>query len=935
MMEVYLDEVPRDDFEEYFRFVENIAAGAFGKVIRAVDLRTNEEVAVKMIDKDAHSKRLNMIKQEINILQQLRHKNIVKFLNFREANTKLYIVMKLLSGGTIKNLIEQRKQTNKPLTEEECSIIMKHLLEAVKYLHEREIVHRDIKPENVMFENSEDFSSLKLIDFGLSAQHFDNIFLYDLCGTLIYMAPEQLEKRAYSKPIDMWSCGMIMFILLNNGRHPFYTKGMSSKNFVAKLKNFNLDEIIKESKKNKKVGHQGLGVNPTGVLEKNNRLFPGEHMQNNTSNISQNLNSSQSVTSTHISNPPLQEIKMSKMARSLLQKLLEVNPSRRYTVDKALNHPWITRDHYQNIPETYFEAWRLTVIKRKFKQAFGVTLFLINYNKLKNNGASFHKKSRHPSGKLNLMQYALLVNKISKEQNEKFNKMRDKHFDPFFSSGEKAEFLDKKEKFEKSSAEQILLMDSNLLNNKFNKRKPIKIDTGTKTLSPLNNSPVNKNKNFRALQDIISPSPVNKKIKIIPSTLSNTSSRNNIYNGNVQNTNQSNLNNNIISNSNTNNTTNTGGVNYPSSHYSNNSSNLPSPTHSDSMKNRKEKIFGEKYRYKYTDSHTTGISQQNSNNFNNLISLDCSNIMENNELSTDKLRESLEDELKDTVIPSSVRKNLDYSSPNTRPTTEITRDINNFNNPTPFNPPSFRKSMRIMKNEDEFKLNLKSLETDSPNIEENYNPLLEKNGYVCFSKNKKSKMNSMSFNKLKFSELNLNTDVSKPEKNHHGRSHNNVMQGFSTPINKNIVIKKSYIINSKLEKKSDQEKIRMPINITKNLIDKIVVGKLHSINTNELNNLCYPNRYKPLGTPSNNRKTYKINQAQQVAQVQSTNPNVPTCPDTEKAPKSRKVSFHNFEINLTSDVVLPPIENLGNKNKTSLQLSKLNPSNNKAYYVFK
>jgi serine/threonine protein kinase len=930
MMEVYLDEVPRDDFEEYFRFVENIAAGAFGKVIRAVDLRTNQEVAIKIIDKDAHSKRLNMIKKEIDILQQLRHKNIVKFLNFREANTKLYIVMKLLSGGTIKNLIEKRKQINKPLTEEDSSIIMKHLLEAVKYLHEREIVHRDIKPDNVMFENPEEFSSLKLIDFGLSAQHFDNIFLYDLCGTLIYMAPEQLEKRAYSKPIDMWSCGMIMFILLNNGLHPFYTKGMSTKNFIAKLKNFNLAEIIKESK-NKKVGSNGTGVNSISSFEKNNRIL-GEHI-NNTTNNPQSSYSSQNVTASLMSNLIPPEIKMSKMARSLLQKLLEVNPSRRYTVDKALNHPWITRERYQNIPETYFEAWRLTSIKRKMKQAFGITLFLMNYNQIKNNKDSYQKKINPTKGKLNLLHYALLVNKISNEQKEKFNKMRDKQFDPFFSSGERGDMADKKEKSEISSAEKMLLGNSNFINNKFIKKKPIKIDTGAINLSSLNNSPGNKNKNFRFTQEINSSSPINKKIRIIPSSLSNTSSRNNIYSGNVQSTNQSYANKDIISNSN--NTTNTGGVHNPSSHYSNNSSNLPSPTHSDSMKFRKEKINGEKLRYKYTDSHTTGISQQNSNNFNNLISLDCSNIVENNELSTDKVRESLEDELKENILPFSVRKISDNSSPNSRPTTEFTCEINNYKNHPKFNPTSFKKSIKITKNEEEFKLTLKSLETDSPNIEENYIPYIKSKVYFSPSKNKKSKMNSLSFNKLKFSELNLNTDVSKHEKIQYGRSPDNLIQGFSTPISKNIVIKKSYIINSKLENKSGEEKYRMPINITKNLIDKIVVGKLHSINTNELNNLCYPNRYKPVGTPLQNRKSYKINQAQQASHIEGPNLNLPTSPNTEKPPKSRKVSFNNFDINLTSDIVLPPIENTGNKNKTSLQLNKLNPSNNKVHYVLK
>lgn len=371
MMEVYLDEVSNEDFEKYFKFVENLAAGAFGKVIRAVDLKTNEEVAIKVIDKDIYSKRISSIKQEINIIQQLCHKNIVHFLGFIDAKYKLYIVMKLLRGGTIKSLLEKRNKSDcSKLTEYECSIIMKNLFEAVKCLHEREIIHRDIKPENVMLENVDDLNSLKLIDFGLSAQHYENIFLYDLCGTLIYMAPEQLEKRAYSKPIDMWSCGMVMYYILNKGMHPIYQKGMSSKIFISKLKDFHCEY----------------------------------------------------------------KCEISTMAKSLLHKLLEVNPSRRYTVDKALNHPWITREKFNNIPVTYFEAWRIASFKRKFKQAFGVVLFMIHFNKKSNKEkVSFiFNKCKD----INFIKYTLLVNKISKSQMERFKEMREKYFDPTYTSTE-------------------------------------------------------------------------------------------------------------------------------------------------------------------------------------------------------------------------------------------------------------------------------------------------------------------------------------------------------------------------------------------------------------------------------------------------------------------------------------------------------------------
>ncbi len=111
-----------------------------------------------------------------------------------------------------------------------------NLFDAVEYLHSREIVHRDIKPENILFDDYKDLSSLKLIDFGLSSQYFEIMGDFEFCGTLIYMAPEQIEKRVYTKAIDIWSCGIIMYMLLNDGIHPFHNKGENSSIFMDKLK---------------------------------------------------------------------------------------------------------------------------------------------------------------------------------------------------------------------------------------------------------------------------------------------------------------------------------------------------------------------------------------------------------------------------------------------------------------------------------------------------------------------------------------------------------------------------------------------------------------------------------------------------------------------------------------------------------------------------
>ena len=110
--------------------------------------------------------------------------------------------MELVHGGHLKNLMNEYKQKNKWFSEAEISLIMRTLFKAIEYIHNKNIVHRDIKPENILIENKEDFSTLKIADFGLSAQfgrsNMSKIMTQQ-CGTIIFMAPEQLSNKIYSK----------------------------------------------------------------------------------------------------------------------------------------------------------------------------------------------------------------------------------------------------------------------------------------------------------------------------------------------------------------------------------------------------------------------------------------------------------------------------------------------------------------------------------------------------------------------------------------------------------------------------------------------------------------------------------------------------------------------------------------------------------------
>ena len=226
-MEIYLDELTKDEapdeLESKFNIVKSIASDSFGTVIQAVEKSTNREVAVKVINKSgARPSLISKMKEEISILKQLKHENIVQFFGYIETNSKLYIIMEFIKSGTLSHWIKTHIEH---ITEEQAAIIIGRLLSAVEYLHLKQICHRDIKPENIMLNNYNDLTSLKLIDFGLSAQHFDSFEYSDYCGTLLYMAPEQIEKKLYSKTVDIWSIGVIMFMLLNQGKHPFYIKG--------------------------------------------------------------------------------------------------------------------------------------------------------------------------------------------------------------------------------------------------------------------------------------------------------------------------------------------------------------------------------------------------------------------------------------------------------------------------------------------------------------------------------------------------------------------------------------------------------------------------------------------------------------------------------------------------------------------------------------
>lgn len=249
-MEICIDEITEIDnhnsiFEKDFNFQKTIANGSFGIVKSAINKLTGDNVAVKIIEKNQTTlQALTKTKQEVQILKTLSHPNIIRFITSIETTTKLYIVTELLKGGTLKNYLD----TSSVVDEEKSAKIIYFLLQAVNYIHMNDIVHRDIKPENIMFADKSDLSSLKLVDFGLSAVASETSSTF--CGTLLYMAPELFDATMQSNPktVDIWSIGIITSMLLCGGKHPYFEPGESKRKYIAKLKkgyvmNKNLSEM--------------------------------------------------------------------------------------------------------------------------------------------------------------------------------------------------------------------------------------------------------------------------------------------------------------------------------------------------------------------------------------------------------------------------------------------------------------------------------------------------------------------------------------------------------------------------------------------------------------------------------------------------------------------------------------------------------------------
>ena len=302
-------EVP---FINLYKPIKLIGQGHFGMVLSVIYIETNKKMAVKIIKKKKYSDEYYLL--ETKFLKKLNHERIIKLYNVVNTTKYLFIFTELCEGGSLKDFVISRYNSNNNyfMKDSECATIIKNIIQGVEYLSNNGIIHRDLKPENIMFRKENDINSLVLCDFGLAGEIIGNNLIESKCGTLIFMAPEIIMNRRYDSLVDIWSIGIIMFILESGGRHPIYNNSMNSKNFIEFIKN------------------------------KNKIKFPDF---------------------------------FPSVARNFFLKLCKYDPFFRYNVNKALNHPWIIRVNHK-IPLTVIEDIEKEDKIKNFKNMLVTFVFL-------------------------------------------------------------------------------------------------------------------------------------------------------------------------------------------------------------------------------------------------------------------------------------------------------------------------------------------------------------------------------------------------------------------------------------------------------------------------------------------------------------------------------------------------------------------------------
>ncbi|XP_032870924.1 death-associated protein kinase 2 isoform X1 [Amblyraja radiata] len=232
----------QDKVEEFYEIGEELGSGQFAIVRKCYEKRARVEFAAKFIKKrqvraSRRGVRREEIEREVNILQQIQHPNVITLHDVYENKTDVVLILELVSGGELFDFLAQKES----LSEEEATAFIKQILDGVNYLHSKNIAHFDLKPENIMLLDKIPVPHIKLIDFGLAHKIEDGVEFKNIFGTPEFVAPEIVNYEPLGLPADMWSIGVITYILLS-GASPFLgeTKQETLANISAM--NYEFDE---------------------------------------------------------------------------------------------------------------------------------------------------------------------------------------------------------------------------------------------------------------------------------------------------------------------------------------------------------------------------------------------------------------------------------------------------------------------------------------------------------------------------------------------------------------------------------------------------------------------------------------------------------------------------------------------------------------------
>ena len=225
------------DCEKIYKFKRVLGQGSFACVKLAEHKQDKSQWAVKILKKDA----LNLndtesLENEMSIVQQVTHPNIVRTKEVYDTPHFCFVVMECMKGGELFDRIVRQEH----YSDLEAKEAFWQMTDAIAYCHGKNIVHRDLKPENLLYSDASDAAKLKLADFGLAQMVKPDEMLHHACGTPGYIAPEILCGTAYGSAVDMWSLGVILYILIC-GFPPFYDE--DEKELFRSIKTANFEFV--------------------------------------------------------------------------------------------------------------------------------------------------------------------------------------------------------------------------------------------------------------------------------------------------------------------------------------------------------------------------------------------------------------------------------------------------------------------------------------------------------------------------------------------------------------------------------------------------------------------------------------------------------------------------------------------------------------------